>query len=162
MDEECRYKLYVSPQPEYLPATFERTLEVLTDTAAQAFKVGADCYGFLRPDKLVIYFSSRNDALTAATLLQSTLAGIAAHGVPFTAEISTDGLISWGVDPPTGTRLLPWEGSSWRRWLTDRLAAALIAARDAAVALPAWQFALDRIAIEGVDPQTWLPEAICG
>ncbi len=159
------WKLYVSPVPEALAASFGEILEALTAARADQFKVGADAAGLLRPDKIVAYFPSFERLAAAAETLAGRLAGAPAHGVPFTSEIGGGGLLSWGVDPPRSQRT--WsEGESWRLWLTHRLARALLAARvqsaDTSVdpAAEPWRFALERVRLEGVDTATWTPGAL--
>ena len=44
----------------------------------------------------------------------------------YPAEISGDGLLSWGLDPPKRGALSGQHGSSWREWICRRLAAALV------------------------------------
>ena len=134
--EHIAYKLYVSPSPSAVPDAFKITAEVLHELRAPAFKVGADLHGLLRPDKLVAYFASFEHLAAAATRLRDQLAGLPAHGVPFTAEISTDGLLSWGVDPPRRERGLTWSGDSWRLWVVGQLAAGLLAARSSTECSP--------------------------
>ncbi len=113
----------------------------------------------LRPDKMVAYFSSYEDLMGTAEKLKEELAGCAGQGVPFTAELAGDGLLSWGVDPPAEEHGLPWLGrESWRLWVTNRLAVALIAASTGGSAnLEPWQFALRRLQLEGVDTRLWTP-----
>jgi hypothetical protein len=142
------HKLYVSPQPAALADALRITVEVLGQTEASGFKVGSDLVGILRPDKFVVYFSGLDPLAEAAEKLRPRLEGLPAHGVPFTAEIAGDGLLSWGVDPPRT------EHTSWRVWLAHRLAGALLAAREES---EPWRYALERIRLEGVDPQTWAP-----
>lgn len=165
--EGAVYKLYVSPAPESLEEGFGEILEALSASRAQQFKVGADAAGLLRPDKIVAYFPDFDRLSEAAGRLGDRLAGLPPHGVPFTAGISGDGLLSWGVDPPAAERsplLGGWE--SWRLWLTNRLAVALLAARAAPAAAQGitapepWRFALDRVRLEGVDTETWTPGAL--
>ena len=136
------YKLYVSPRTEWVGESgsggsggpgFLAVAAALAGAGAPQFKVGADAAGLLRPDKIVAYFPDFEALAGAAELLREALAGVPAHGVPFTAEIAGGGLLSWGVDPPRGEGL-PWAGhgqESWRLWLTHRLARALISARAA-------------------------------
>jgi hypothetical protein len=153
------HKLYVSPRPEALPDALRLTVEVLGETAAIGFKVGADLMGVLRPDKLVAYFAGFDPLADAAEQLRDRLGSLPPHGVPFTAEITRDGLLSWGVDPPRDEQTLGFTGGeSWRVWLAHRLAGALLAARTGGTEAPEqWQYALERIRLEGVDPRTWAP-----
>jgi hypothetical protein len=152
------WKLYVSPLPEALPEGFGAVLDALTAGRADRFKVGADAAGLLRPDKIVAYFPSFERLAQAADVVLRRLGGAPAQGVPFTSEIGGAGLVSWGVDPAAET---PWsEGASWRLWLTSRLARALLSARSGAGGVEPWQFALDRIRLEGVDTDTWTPGAL--
>jgi hypothetical protein len=62
------------------------------------------------------------------------------------------------MDPPSAELLLgPLRQESWRLWITNRLAGGLVHAQAAGGPVEPWEFALDRIALEGVDPSTWLP-----
>jgi hypothetical protein len=154
------FKLYVSPDGDHLREAFTTTLKVLTEVRAPSFKIGRDLFGVLRPDKLVAYFDSLEAVREAADRLLRRLEGMPAQGVPFTAALDESGLLSWGTDPPRGEHLLAWQGPSWRRWITDRLAVALLSAKAAAPAtLDPWQFALDRLRLEGIDTTTWTPDA---
>jgi len=74
--------------------------------------------------------------------------------VPFTAELGADGLLSWGMDPPSTLGV----GASWRSWLTLQLAGALIEAKRSGVAEP-WRRALECARCRGVDPDTWAPRS---
>ncbi len=155
------YKLYISPSCEFLRETFQAVAAVLAETRAHTFKVGGkDVANILRSDKIVAYFSTLDDLLTAADGLQRRLSGCPAHGVPFSAALDEEGLLSWGMDPPAGPRLPLWnERQSWRLWVTNRLAVALLAARSRPSAmLQPWQFALQRLGMEGVDIRTWTPD----
>ena len=153
------YKLYVSPDCAFVHDAFSAALEVLSDLRAPCFKIGKDVHGLLRPDKMVAYFSSFEALEEAAGRLGRRLAGVAAHGVPFSAELAADGLLSWGIDPPRQQQTLPWqEHQSWRLWITNRLATALLAAKASPQrAMEPWQFALERLRLEGVDITSWTP-----
>jgi|SRR5271166_68985 len=153
------YKLYLSPQPDSLPAAFRAVVEVLDASAAHSFKVGCDSVGLLRPDKFVLYFRDFESLEETARELALRLSGCSAQGVPFTAAIGSDGLLSWGVDPLPEKDTLSWRGQeSWRFWVTNRLAAALVLARRAPRGtLEPWQFALERLRLENVDTVTWAP-----
>jgi hypothetical protein len=152
------YKLYVSPQTEALSATFPAIAAALADSEAVSFKIGADAFGVLRPDKLVAYFPTLASLHAAADGLAARLAGAAAHGVPFTCAIGDDGMLSWGSDPVSDSTSR--ERESWRLWITNRLADALLHAKAApSDAVPAETFALARVALDGVDPDTWTPRS---
>ncbi|HKD84211.1 MAG TPA: hypothetical protein VKB58_05645 [Terriglobales bacterium] len=152
-------KLYISVSPEGLREAFPSILLALTHSRARAFKVGKNASGLLRPDKMVAYFGSLPDLMDTSERLKQALAGCAAHGVPFTAEITDDGLLSWGADPPMQDHAVPWIAiESWRLWVTNRLAVALISARnDNSSSLPPWEFALQRLQLEGIDTRSWAP-----
>jgi hypothetical protein len=158
------HKLYVSPMPQFIEPVFAVTLRALADTRALQLKIGADAEGLLRPDKIVAYFESLDDLRSAADILAPRLQGVPAQGVPFTASLDEDGLLSWGVDPPASLQLLNWQPrESWRLWLTNRLANALLTAKRASPTAthrrPAWQYAMERLQLEGVDTETWTPTA---
>jgi hypothetical protein len=151
-----RLKLYVSPHPERLPDALATAMRVLSGSGAHAIKVAGTVEGLLRPDKLVAYFSDAAEIHAAAETLLGELAGMRAHGVPFTAPLDPAGLISYGVDPPDDERLFRDRPISWRRWLTDRLAAALLVASSRpARSVEPWQFALHRVSLGGVDTSRW-------
>lgn len=159
---DVTYKLYISPRLEQLRDTFEVLVRVLCDFPASSFKVGGCAAGLLRPDKLVAYFATREDLAEAAAQLRRKLAGVRAHGVPFTAAIDEDGLLSWGVDPPDEERALKWLGrDSWRMWVARRLGAALSISKRArtAAAVEPWAFALARARRHGIDVDAWVPTA---
>lgn len=153
-------KLYVSPAPAAIREAFAATVAAATAHQALAFKAGAGAYGLLRPDKLVIYFRHRDHLSAAAAALAGALAGAPAQGVPFTAGVTADGMISWAADPPLHAGLIGGVASeSWRSWLTTQLAAALVAGRSDGGG--GWgdavRFALRRTAALRIDPRTWIP-----
>ena len=115
-------------------------------------------FGLLRPDKLVAYCGTYEQLAELARELQSALAGCPAQGVPFTGIIDEAGLLSWGTDPP-GERLSTagMDRESWRLWVTNQLAVALIAARAAETEVSPARFAVERLSLEGVDTRTWTP-----
>jgi hypothetical protein len=154
------YKLYVSPACEDVGKALATTVEVMSALRGGCFKVGCDVYGLLRPDKIVAYFTDFAEVQEAAEGLMSRLNGCAVHGVPFSAEIGGDGLLSWGIDPPLEERTIGYQGlESWRLWISNRLANALIAARHSESAgIEPWRFALERVALEGVNTATWTPK----
>ncbi|MGZ6638571.1 MAG: hypothetical protein ACXVII_37645 [Solirubrobacteraceae bacterium] len=148
------YKLYVSPTLDALPDAFALTVDALAHTRCIRFKVGLTAYGLLRPDKLVAYFSTLEGVQQAAELILASAAGIPAHGVPFSAAIDADGLVSWGMDPP---RLGPQSLRSWRQWVAERIAVYIAAATETA-ARDTTDFVLRRLALDGVDTTTWTPD----
>jgi hypothetical protein len=140
-------KLYLSPRPDALADAFPRIADAFVRCEVRSFKVGRGIEGLLRPDKIVAYFEDHAHMEDVAVALGRALAGCPAQGVPFTAEAGGDGLLSSGVDPPAG------EATSWRAWITKRLAASLTAPRvsDPVAA------ALADLRAAGVDPDRWLP-----
>ena len=151
------FKLYVSPAVEDLPRAFSEVLRTAARLGVGRLKVGWDAAGLLRPDKLVLYFGELGTLLAVARELEGALAGVTAHGVPFSAPIDSAGLLSWGSDPPAAERPLSWQGpESWRTWLTRRLASALLAAATDDYEAAA-RFALERLARDGVDVERWVP-----
>lgn len=84
---------------------------------------------------------------------------MAAHGVPFTCELHGDGLLSWGMDPPKRTQVLPWqERQSWRLWVVNKLATALLAVKtQSSHAVEPWKFALERVRLDGIETNSWTP-----
>jgi hypothetical protein len=158
------YKLYVSPQPRFMQKAFRVLVDVLRESKAYHFKVGNDATGVLRPDKMVIYFWDFESLCETAGQISTRLGDCPPQGVPFTACITQDGLLSWGIDPLPEKGALAWqERESWRLWVTNRLAVALLAAKNSkAQALEPWQFALERLRLEKVNIETWAPQAEFG
>jgi hypothetical protein len=152
------YKLYVSPRPENVRDAFEAVVRVLAGRSID-FKIGPNAGGLLRPDKMVAYFGSREELDDVAAALRARLAGCPAHGVPFTAGIGDDGLLSWGLDPPESERALSWLGrESWRLWLATKLGAAIAFAKSSSRgAVEPWRFAIERVRRLGVDIERWTP-----
>jgi hypothetical protein len=159
--EDGGYKLYVSPMPDHTRQAFRAVVECLADSEAYHFKVGDDAYGLLRPDKIVIYFRSFDALQEAAGRIAVRLADCPAQGVPFAAALNGSNLLSWGVDPPRQSGVLAWqERESWRLWITNRIAVAMIAARQSQNArLTPWRFALERLRLDAIDTDTWTPLA---
>jgi hypothetical protein len=146
----------------YIGLTFEEIaegLKVIAETLSRhdtlQFKVGADLDGLLRPDKFVAYFPGKDALLAAAQDLLPIVAGRKVHIVPFTAGITPSGALSWGMDPQN-----TWFGDrvSWRQWICEKLASGLIAARNSnSECIAPSQFALERLRLDGVDADTFMP-----
>ena len=158
-DGAVHYKLYVSPACTELRTAFTAVAESVSRSAAFHWKVGSNVYGLLRPDKIVLYFWEFSDLQATAADLGERLAGCPPHGVPFTAEIAPDGLLSWGIDPPIEKNVVPWLGrESWRGRICDRLAVALVLLQTAPQpGVTASSFATERLRLEGIDTATWAP-----
>jgi hypothetical protein len=151
---ELRFKLYVSPTANAAPEVLGTTVALLDRLKCPAFKIGEGLRGILRPDLFVAYFKSMDDLSRIATELASELTGCPVKGVPFTAELGRDGLLSWAKDPPSA-RFARTNGS-WRAWLVSRLAGDLVLASSAESSdLEPWNFALQRLALAGVDISSW-------
>jgi hypothetical protein len=151
------YKLYISPELEHLPPVFACAVEAFAEVRCPYFKLGRGAFGLLRPDKLVAYFCSLEPLQQAAELIMTSIAGTPVQGVPFTAPIDPDGLLSWGMDPPRFEQVLAWQQyQSWRQWLTWRIAHYALVARESGADVPS--FVRSRVKFDGVDPQTWSPD----
>ena len=152
------FKLYVSPALNAVASAFAGIVEVFTEEGVPQFKVGADLLGLARPDKIVAYFDSFEHVEHVARRLEERLGEVKVQGVPFTADLGGDGLLSWGIDPrekPVLDQEIPF---SWRLWITHHLAKSLIVARQSPRAdVEPWRFALERLNFEGVETDTWTP-----
>jgi hypothetical protein len=155
------YKLYVSPDIQVMPEVLAPLVDTLTESGAARFKIGADATGLLRPDKIVVYLSSSHELGAVAGAVAATLAGVAPHGVPFSAELGGDGLLSWGGDPPSGAEPVGAGRESWRVSVCRRLAESLQSAQAAPLrrTRPAG-FALARLALDGVDVRSFAPATL--
>lgn len=153
------YKLYISPRPDELPHAFRELVSILATREHLQFKVGASALGVLRPDKAVAYFETAEALHDAAEQLAGRLESVAPQGVPFSAEIAGDGLLSWGMDPPRNARALSWQQrDSWRLWVVRRLAQAIIAAQHGSeTGVSASDYAVERVRLDGVDVDAWTP-----
>lgn len=155
------YKLYISPHPGVLVEAYDSIVEALVDLGVAAFKLGRGSFGLLRPDKLVVYADDWNSLCQIADRMKKVLGSMTAHGVPFTAPFTDNGLLSWGMDPPPEARLssLGIE-ESWRFWTCNKLARAVLNARTARLDKEqSLKYVETRLLIEGIDPQQWLPTA---
>lgn len=152
----ARYKLYVSPAVSDFPTAIGEVAAVLPSAPGLVgFKIGSGLEGLCRPDKLILYFLHLDDLNAFARRLEARLAGCAAHGVAFTAPVTRDGLLAWGADPPGFERPI-----SWRLWVAQRLAAYLIETLSVELKhLQPWEFARERLRLNGIDVRTWVPAA---
>lgn len=155
--DNLRWKLYVSPRPEHLAAVLGRAIPLLGELGAGSLKIGRTAQNLLRADKFIVYLESAPALERLAAALRHELSGTPVQGVPFTCACGDDALLSWGVDPPRSLCLAGWaQAESWRAWIANRLAIALLQARAARSSEP-WRFALARLAAEGIDPVRWAP-----
>jgi hypothetical protein len=153
------FKLYLSPRPGDLAACLT-VLRREPNAAFYAIKIGGDAGALLRPDKCVLYFTDRSALESTASTLAHHLAGVDGHGVPFTAWLDTRGLLSWGLDPPPeGSLIGRFTDRSWRIWICNRLAVAMLASRRLDPE-GAWAFAKASLGSSGVDTESWGPSEI--
>jgi hypothetical protein len=153
------YKLYLSPVCDRLREGMQAMAESVAQSKAQQWKVGKGIHGLLRPDKMVVYFNRFADLQEVALKIMTRLEGCPPHGVPFTAELAGNGLLSWGIDPAGDASALAWlSGESWRGKLCDRLAMAIVqASSETKTRRDIVQFALQRLRLEGIDTDIWTP-----
>jgi hypothetical protein len=156
--QEAMYKLYVSPMVDGLSEAFGALLEALEAHGGRQFKIAGTAAGLLRPDKLVAYFDDIEHLRAVADRLGERRAGQPPHGVPFTAAIDAEGLLSWGVDPPAAARPLSWmPQQSWRSWIASTAAGALLEVKRHPGAVPPAEFVRARLLLDDVDPDRWAP-----
>lgn len=152
--EVPRYKIYISPQPAQVREAFSTVVHLCCTVRVPAFKIGVGPLGLLRPDKLVLYFTDPEMLWSVARQLSLQLHDCPPHGVPFSAAIDAGGLLSWGIDPPQERAFRTAGGASWRAFITHHLGSALAwRAADAPDFMIA--FALQRLRLEGIDPDSW-------
>ncbi len=155
------HKLYVSPAVDELPAVLPQLAALLSSSGARRFKAGPDALGLLRPDKLVVYAAGAEELDRVARTLATALDGVAPHGVPFSADLHGDGLLSWGGDPPPAAAPAGGAVESWRLSVSRRLAEQLAAAqRVPLVRTRPREFALARLSLDGVDVRTFAPAGL--
>jgi len=149
------WKVYVSPHPLQLAEAVAAAMAACAGLPVISLKYGADAQGMLRPDKLVVHLATPEAVHLLADRLLAALDGCPVHGVPYTAELGGDGLISWGCDPPAGSSAAEI-GPSWRTWVTRLLAEGLTGERRPGA--ESWERSLNDIECAGVDPSTWAPK----
>jgi hypothetical protein len=164
------HKIYVSPTVEELPAALLAVLASGAQLPIAAVKVGATPATILRPDHLIVYCDSEADLRQVGIVLSSALAGLPAQGVPFTAAVTADGLLSWGSDSAAKQRIRlakesnhahrprrtqPREDAlTWRTMVTAVAATGLTSGRRSGAAI---EVALRHLREAGVDPATFGP-----
>lgn len=154
-------KLYVSPHPDGLADVLRAVVQKLAETSVLVFKMGLDAAGLLRPDKLVVYVRDAAELASTARALAPVLQGVRPHGVPFSAEVFGQGVLSWGADPPSGAAPVGDRSESWRLLVCRTLAEALADARRAPLRdLTPQAFALGRLALDGVRLPSFAPPAV--
>jgi hypothetical protein len=155
------YKIYVSPRVDVLPDAVPEVAAVLAACGVPELKVGAHAAQLLRPDRIVAYLPDVTAARYAARELAVSLAGLPADGVPFTAQLDRDGLLSWAGDPPVGSGPLGGPRESWRLSVCRRLGEHLAAAKRASLRrVTPPQYALSRLARDGVRLPSFSPAAL--
>lgn len=155
---EFPYKLYLSPRPEQLVHVLPAAVAAATDSTTSRFKLGADAAGLLRPDKIVFYLADATEVTNLAQRLAAALVGTAAQGVPFSAELTQDGLLSWGGDPTADESPVGGGRESWRLSVCRRLAESILAAQHCGLSpAAAVAFACRRLELDGVDITSFAP-----
>ncbi|MEQ1905970.1 MAG: hypothetical protein ABL888_17405 [Pirellulaceae bacterium] len=152
------FKLYFSPTCESLPACLPTFIRTLTELAVPYFKIGADLPGLCRPDKIVAYFNSFDHVQEVGRAVAEAVGDVTVQGVPFSADLFGNGLLSWGIDPKEMPALEGQEVASWRLWITNHIARSVLQCKgDQHATMEPWQYSLDRLRLEGIDTETWTP-----
>ena len=146
------------PALEELPACLPALAAALGcsdgDRNSRSAPISTDCCA---PTRLVAYFPSQRGAAGSRPALAAD------RRRPRRARGALPGRDRRRRRAVLGRRPAKRPGSasrvSWRQWICERLAAALVMARAAATAdcREPWRFALDRLGLEGVDTDTFMP-----
>ena len=151
------YKLYVSPLLNDVPAVLARCVPAVNTSDAVSFKMGNTLQGLLRPDKMVMYFYSKESLIKMARVLKESLKGFPCQGVPFSSQLDDDGLLSWGQDPGHEGQHI-FENGSWRTVISEKLAAILVQAKKDQVKWPqAIAYIEATMQTRGIDIRNWEP-----
>jgi hypothetical protein len=151
------YKLYVSPLINDVPAVLARCLPAINTSDAVSFKIGNTLRGLLRPDKMVVYFYSKESLIQMARVLKESLKDFPSQGVPFSSQLDDDGLLSWGQDPGDEGKPI-FETGSWRTVISDKLAAMLAHVKKNKLRWPqAIAYIEATMQTKGIDIRNWEP-----
>lgn len=149
-------KLYISPLIEDLPAVFIRSLPIITNSEAISFKVGSSLDGLLRPDKMVVYFENFESLFETAGLLEKEINSFDPQGVPFSAQLDKDGILSHGVDPWLIDFPERKDNTSWRVIVSNELATAIALSKAAELS---WELSIGflkaKLFSAGIDMDQW-------
>jgi len=155
------YKLYVSPASDATPDALCIVATIAPRCGGTHLKAAGTALGLLRPDKLIAYFPTLESLDAAAREIATATIGMPVQGVPFTSEIAGDGLLSWGMDPPSrGSPADATKEVSWRWWVANKLAEYLVGAQHGqgdGEPGAATAFAIRRLSLDGVDTVSWTP-----
>lgn len=156
---DVTYKLYVNLAVRDLAERLPGIVATLESIGAPSFKIGRTLPNLLRSDKLVVYFTREDELTRAVDELTVITKGAAPHATPFTAVASDDGTLSWGLDPRDPGKGFFREAprASWRAWVTQRVAQAIVRAKENEASGDILDDVLSRVAAEGFDTKTWAP-----
>jgi hypothetical protein len=112
------FKVYVSPATASLKNVLAAAVDVATECGCATMKIGASPRVLARPDKIVLYTDSWEHTEEVGSEIARRAAAALPHGVPFTTDLSGDGLVSWAIDPHVARSQHP----SWRLWITFQIA----------------------------------------
>ena len=150
------WKVYVNVAPAVLPRALVLVSELLDLEGASAFKVAGNLRATLRPDKLVIYFPSRDTMNAAGRTLAEGLDALTVHPLPFTAPLGVGHRITWGMDPPRGQWMAR---GSWRLWLCSKIAGVVAGLRGCSDDSEFLERFATRMSADGIRIDDWAPPA---
>lgn len=153
-----RLKLFISPNSPL--KDLSRALECLNELPPlRGMKVAARPGDHARPDYCVLYLRHDADLPVVAIGLLKALGGMVGRGVPFSAPLDPDGLVSWGSDP----EFPHVDDTSHRMGMSNRIArhvsAAVAATQDRVLQRHevAWRLCMDGYAGHGCLPIAGAP-----
>ena len=154
--EPARFKLYISPGLSHVAEAFAASVEILGQRAGvRGLKLGRGLPGLTRPDKLVAYFSRLDDLQEAAAAFTAGWKAARFMASPSRPNCRRTASCLGGLTAPDGAwpagKLAALDRAQARGAFRDRK-------RDD-VSGAAWRFVLDRLRLDGVNPDIWAPDA---
>ena len=153
-----RTKVYVSISPLQLPLVVAQLLSsVFTIPQICEAKIASSPLSLHRPDAFVLYCQSLGELHSIANSLRSLCSGLHPSKMGFAPRFEQSDNLFWGFDPLSPELLV--FGDSWRRAVCNRTAqiASRFCSEGKLSSDLVAECTLLRLAVDGIDPDTWNP-----